>query len=76
MPSFFEASGDRLSTIFQDLAVGLFPPTASHTVDGVAISRLDVVRRWTERATIVPMLLLARLSRMGPQSQRYGYPAV
>lgn len=49
---------------------GALPPTASHTVDGVAISRLDVVRRWAARATIVLMLLLARLSRMGPQSQR------
>lgn len=55
---------------------GALPPAASHTVDGVASSRLDVVRRWTARATIVLMLLLARLSRMGPQSQRYGYPAV
>lgn len=55
---------------------GALPPTASHTVDGVAISRLDVVRRWTARATIVLMLLLAKLSRMGPQSQRYGCPAV
>lgn len=52
---------------------GALPPTASHTVDGavgVALCRPDVVRRWAARATILLMLLPARLSRMGPQSQR------